>query len=227
MERFLCKDGARKSIFHDSEDETRSFPRHHLQQHSLCHRMSLWVGISAQSAGDPAVRTSFLQVLLIPKNPRGPWIQEVRSGFRSCLIPGGYVKAGATYMGRNSPCSCPRHPLILWSMKKRCHSDILNQHQMLLSKRKKTRKIKKKKKGLLLKICLLHWWRNAAPKVQYVYFYPHWRKKQSHNFPCSVSDQHKHTRAQVHFYPLEKFSLIRTDKVLSQSNINVQAPQFD
>lgn len=160
---------------------------------------------------------------LIPKFPHGPRIQDAHSASRGCWIPGGHVKAGAKYMGKNSPCSCLRHPLLLWSMKKRCHPDILNQFQMLLSKKKKMGKIKKKKKGLLLKIFPLHWWRNAVPKVQYVYFYPHWRKKKSHNFPCSVSDQHKHTRAQVHFYPLEKFSLIRTDTVLSQSNINVQA----
>lgn len=167
--------------------------------------------------------TSFLQVLLIPRNPHRPWTQDACSASRGCWIPGGRVKAGATYTGRNSPCICPRHPPILWSMKKRCHSDILNQYQMLLSKRRKTGRKKKKKQGLLLKICSLHWWRNAVPKVKYVCFYTHWRKKQSHSFPCSVSDQHKYTRAQVHFYPLEKFSLIRTDTVLSQSNINVQA----
>lgn len=130
--------------------------------------------------------------------------------------------------GEKSTLQLPKAPSHLLVSKKRCHSGIFNQYQMLLSNKKKreNKKRRKRRDGCLLKIHPPHWQRNETPNVQYVYFYPHWRKRQSHSFPCSVSDQHKHTRIQVHFYPLEKMSLIRTDTLLSQSNINVQAHNF-
>lgn len=62
-------------------------------------------------------------------------------------LAGGHVKAGDTYMGRNSPCSCAKHPL-----EERCHSGIFNQYQMLLSnKKKREKKWRKRRDGCLLK----------------------------------------------------------------------------
>lgn len=87
-------------------------------------------------------------------------------------------------------------------------------------KRKGEKKGRKRRDGCLLKYHPPHWQTNETPNVHSVYFCPHWRKNQSHNFLCSVSDQHKHTKAEVHFYPLEQFSLMRTGTLLSHRNVH-------
>lgn len=178
-----------------------------------------------QSVAGPAVSTLFFFFFYELKQPPDRSCTQILTlASEVAKLAGGHVKAGATYVGRNSPCSCPRHPLVLWPLKQRCHSGIFNQYQMLLSDRKESgKKWRKGRDGCLLKNYPHHCQANQTPNVRDVYFYPLWRKRQSHNFPCSVSDQHKHARAQVHFYPLEKFSLIRADTLLSHSNINVHA----